>query len=220
MPSEKKPIVQKIKRLADLTIKKEYMTLRAIRLARVSSILNILLAAGKIGLGIYSFSLFICINGLYNIGIALAKHTAIRINVKNESEAALKAYHRVGFIIFTTSLLYMAYCTDMAVRGVEHGSYDKVTSIGIAAVTFTEIGAALYGILRTRKSNNLTVMAAKRISLVTALISLVLTESALLGLENTPNAARYSGWTGLIFSALSVIIGLLMMLRQREKTDR
>jgi hypothetical protein len=105
----------------------------------------------------------------------------------------------------------------MAIRGKANVTYDLVTALAIATFTFTEISVSVYGISTARKAKNLTLMAAKRINLVTALISLVLTQSALLGIEGTPNAARYCGWTGLIFGGISAIIGLHMVITQGAK---
>jgi hypothetical protein len=202
--------------LFDYTFGKEHMTVRTIQSAKVSAILNAILALGKIALGIYSLSLFVCISGLYNIGIALAKHTTVKTH--NEEEPH-KSYKRIGFIILAASVIYMVYCANMAIRGKANVTYDLITALTIATFTFTEIGFAAYGIGAARKSKNLTIIAAKRINLVTALISLVLTQSALLGMSGTENAAKYCGWTGLIFGAVSAVIGLHMVITQGKRKE-
>jgi hypothetical protein len=209
---------QQFKQLVDYAWGKEHMTARTIRSTRLSSILNAVLALGKIGLGIYSLSLFVCVSGLYNVGIAFAKHTTVQ---NRDTEQQHKNYKRIGIIILVTSVVYMIYCANMAIRGKANVTYDLITALTIATFTFTEIGLAAYGMGAARKSKNLTIMAAKRINLVTALISLVLTESALLGLESTPNAANYCGWTGLIAGTVSVVVGLHMVITQgRQKSKK
>jgi len=191
----------------------QYMTDRAVTFAKVSMLVNAAVAFGKIGLGIYSLSPFICVNGLYNIGIAAAKKTAVKSHHQQDQRGH---YQWVGIIILAASIVYMICCANMAVRGNTNMAYDTVTGIAIATFTFTEVGGAVYGLIAARKKNDLTLAAAKRINLVTALISLVLTQSALLGMGHTANAARYCGWTGLIFGGVSAAVGLLMLVEARR----
>jgi len=201
-------VKNRVKTLIDHAFHKQYMTVRAVNLAKLSMLVNAVLALGKIGMGVYSLSLFLCINGFYNIGIAAAK----RITVKSHGEQdRRKHYKAVGRIILVTSLVYIVYCANMAIRGKANVSYDTITSIAIAVFTFTEIGTAVRGLLTTRKTDDLTLAAAKRVNFVTALISLVLTQSALLGLDHIANAARYCGWTGVVLGGVSAIVGLLML---------
>jgi divalent metal cation (Fe/Co/Zn/Cd) transporter len=190
------------------------MTARTIRYAKLSMLLNAVLAIGKIGVGVYSLSIFVCVNGFYNVGIALAKHTAVKGHSESEQRGH---YARVGWIILVTSAVYMVYCANMAIRGRANVTYDMITSLAISTFSFAEIGAAIYGVAAARKMKSLAISAAKRVSLVTALISLVLTQSALLGLTETENVVQYCGWTGLIVGGVSAIIGLSMIVRMRRE---
>jgi hypothetical protein len=157
-------------------------------------------------MGIYSLSLFVCVGGFYNIGIGAAKY----IMVKSRSEKDQRRHYKwVGIIILVSSASYMVYCLNMSIQNKANVTYGIVTSITIA----TFIGMAVYGLLSTRKVANLTLAAAKRINLVTALISIVLTQSALLSLNEVENAARYCGLTGIVFGSVSAIAGALMVLR-------
>jgi hypothetical protein len=208
---------ERIKTLMDYAFDRQYMTARAVRLAKLSMPINAAIALGKIGVGVYSLSLFVCVSGFYNIGIGLAKH----IMVKGHSEKEQRRhYERVGWVMSASSVTYLIYCAHLAVSGEANVEYDLITSLAIATFTFTEIGFAVYGVLAVRKTKDLTLAAAKRINLVTALISIVLTESALLGMSEVENAARYCGWTGLIFGAVSAAIGLLMIIEVRRRKSK
>jgi len=210
-------VQHRVKTLMDYAFRKQYMTVRAVHLAKLSMLVNAVLALGKIGMGVYSLSLFVCVNGFYNIGIASAKHIAVKSH--NEKDRR-KHYKWVGWIILGASLVYMVYCANMAIQGKANVAYDTITSITIAVFTFTEIGSAIHGLWAARKLNDLTLAAAKRINLVTALISLVLTQSVLLGLNHTANAARYCGWTGVALGGVSAIVGLLMLFDVRRMGKR
>jgi hypothetical protein len=52
-------------------------------------------------------------------------------------------------------------------------------------------------------------------NLAASLISIVLTQSALLEISNVENTARYCGYTGLIFGGLSAAIGIRMAFRMK-----
>jgi hypothetical protein len=204
----------RFKQLVDYAFNKEHMTVRTVQFTKLSAFLNAILAIGKIGLGAYSLALFVCVNGLYNVGIALAKHTAVQGDSEHEQR---KHYLRIGVIILVASLVYMVYCVDMVIGERGSFSYDLITALAIATFTFTEIGVAVYGMLKSQEIKNLRLQATKRINLVTALISLVLTQSALLGMSGTENAVKYCGWAGLVFGGVSAIIGISMIIRMKLK---
>jgi len=207
-------VICRLKTLAGYAFGEKYFTARTINFAKLSMLINAIIAIGKIGIGIYSLSLFICVNGFYNVGIMLAKHIA----VKGSNEQEQRKYYRyVGLIILVTSTLYMAYCANMAIRGKANVSYDLITALTIATFTFVELGIAVYGISTARKNNDLVLEAIKRTNFVTARISLVLTQAALLGMSEVENAARYCGWTGLLFGGMAVMSGIHMIVYTKRE---
>jgi hypothetical protein len=205
---------RRVTELSKYILGREYLTERSVQMTRLSRVVNAALALGKIGLGIYSLSLLLCVNGFYNVGIAVAKHIVVK---DADERGQLQVYGRVGVTIVLTSALYLAYALNMALydKGTMH--YDLIVSLTIATFTFIEIAIAVQGVIVARQVKNLKVEAIKRTNLVCSLISLVLTESALLSLENVENAAQYCGWTGLIFGGISVAIGVQMIIRARHK---
>jgi hypothetical protein len=60
--------------------------------------------------------------------------------------------------------------------------YSDIVAIAIAAFTFTEIGVSVHGIVTTRKNREPIMEAVKLTNFSTSLISLVLTEAALMSL--------------------------------------
>jgi hypothetical protein len=204
----------RITELSKYVLGREYLTERSVQMTRLSRVVNAVLALGKIGLGIYSFSLLLCVNGFYSVGIAVAKHIVVK---DVDEHGQLQVYGRVGVTIVLASALYLAYALNMALHGKGSMQYDLIVSLMIATFTFIEIAIAVQGVIVARQVKNLKVEAIKRTNLVCSLISLVLTESALLSLENVENAAQYCGWTGLIFGGISVAIGTRMIIRARRE---
>jgi hypothetical protein len=199
--------------IANFTFGREHLAERTVRFTKLSRFANAAIALIKIGMGIYSLSLFLYISGFYNVGIATAKHFAIKS--KNDCEELI-AYGRVGLAITITSILYILYALNMAIRGKANMQYDIFVSLAIATLSFTEIAIAVRGIVVARRIKNLIVEATKRTNLVCSLISLVLTQSVLLSLNETTNIAKYCGYTGLLFGSVSTVIGLQMIWRSRK----
>jgi hypothetical protein len=194
----------------------QYKSNRVVVSVRFSEIMNAILAVGKIAVGIVSLSLFACVNGLYNAGVAFSKH----FTLKNDRKSTEQDYcRRVGLIIILTSLIYLVYCVYMVSWDKSNVDYGLIGGLTIATFAFTEIGMAVYGIIKARHTKDITLRVAKRINLVTALIAIVFTESALLGMSGVESAVAYSGWTGTIVGTVSLIIGLQVVFFMSRKVN-
>lgn len=163
---------------------------------------NMILFILKIILFLITKSLFFVISSLYNLCIGLAK---------------LKVYHnnyrKVGLFLVLASISFTLYSiwTILNNRVV---TYDMYTSLLIATVTFFDIGIAIYKIIKERKKQNLQDKVIKLINLSTALISLELTQSAILsftmkGIDNS----LYNGILGVIVGTSTILIGIFIMRR-------
>jgi hypothetical protein len=192
---------------------REHLERRSVRMAKLTRLTNAAIALIKIAIGILTLSPLICVSGLYSVGIAAAKHFAVK-GVRDGER--YRAYRRVGIAITVASALYILYALSLTLRGSANLRYDIVVSLAIATMTFAELAIAVRGIIGARRVKNLAVEAMKRTSLVCSLISLVLTQSALLSLSGVENAARYCGYTGLIFGAACAVIGAQMVWRVRR----
>lgn len=99
---------------------------------------NFIMGIYKIGLAIFTNSVLIFIYSFYNFGTMILKATFIK-NYKKESEK----YYLVGLIVVITSICYMFYSVKM-IRGELNPNYHEYLAIGIAAVTFWDIGMAIF----------------------------------------------------------------------------
>jgi len=204
----------RIKKLKNYLFEKDNLTVRTVRFATLSAIVNAVLALFRIGMGFYIQAPLLCVYGLYHAGIGLAKYTTAQNHTQKEQN---KKYKKVGLIVFITCMVYTLYCTKMIVFGIGNiSSHNAGMAIIISKFIFVEVGIAIFGVFNTWRIKNLTVLAAKRINLVTALISLVLTVSALLEIRGTPNIARYCGWAGLFVGTVCALIGLHMVFQKAE----
>ena len=186
---------------------------RFLYMSSVSGIFNICLGLGKIISGILSFSLFACMNGGYTLTMALAKYCAIIGAVRtSKKKEQYKYYHLSGIIMMLASILYVGY----SVWGIFYPktvNYGNIIAITIAAITFTEIGFNLYGVVKYRKNNIPLLHALKMISLATSLISLVLTQSAILSFADDTQNPSANGLLGTIMGVIAILMGIYMIKR-------
>ncbi len=144
---------------------------------------NTAYALFQFGLGIVHSTFWYCSLGGYYICLALMrlflsahtrKHTAGEQMYKE-----LQKYRICGWIflfmnlILTVMIFFMIYWN----RNFEHG---QITTIALAAYTFTSFTVAIVNLVRYRKYNSPVYSAAKAISLAAACVSMITLTSAML----------------------------------------
>lgn len=91
-------------------------------------------------------------------------------------------------------------------------------AILIATITFTDIVLSIIGIVRAKKKKDIQSEMLKYINLSTALISLSLTQSAILSFKNqNADNSFVNGTFGIIVAILTILIGIYMMLNAKRK---
>ena len=174
---------------------------------------NILLGLGKIGFGLASFSLFICMNGCYTLGMADARYCALIGTVHAKEKHNEFFYYRcAGKIMIAASLLYIIY-SIWSIYDPIQTEYGEITAITIATITFTEIGLNMRGVIKHRKSRYPMLHALKTIGLGTSLISLVLTQSALFSFTEGIQHSKVNGFFGMIMGGCAALLGVYMIWR-------
>lgn len=187
---------------------------RTLHLAGISGAGNILLGVGKIISGVLSRSVFICVNGCYTLGMVLARYCALASAVREKEETGqYRYYRRSGMILIGASLLYMAY-SSWACYHPKRVAYHEYVALAIAAVTFTEIGLNIRGVLLNRKNRAPLLHAIKTINLAASLISLVLTQSAILAFtEGGNHDPAVNALLGLMMGGCAALLGVYMLWR-------
>jgi hypothetical protein len=75
---------------------KQWRNSRIVVFAKASVITNAIIALGKIGMSIHSLSFFLFVNGLFNVGIGIAKAIAVKGHHESEKESEKKCGARGG----------------------------------------------------------------------------------------------------------------------------
>ncbi len=195
---------------------------RQIRFAACSAGFNILIAIAKLALGLFGASLLLCLYAFCNVGMATAKLAAVRshrmYNKTHTSEEASTdeeewlCYLNMGLITGGSSLVFLLY--SVAVWYFDHApTYSLNAALLIAAVSFTEIGVAVFGMFVAGKAKKPLVTAIKLTNLAFSLFTLALTQTALLSVADERDMSTYNGLIGVLLGGISLLIGLGMALR-------
>ncbi len=193
---------------------------RTIHFAGISVAINIFLALFKIGSGVLAHSVFTCINGLYTAGMVLARGCAVAGMIRTRKISDQYRYYRwSGVVLVLASCFYIAYAVQMYLHPV-YTAYHPYVAMGIATVTFTEIGLNLRGVLMFRKSRTPLLHAIKTINLATSLISLVLTQAAILSFADETQDPSANGIMGAVAGTCALLLGVYMLLRVKRITDQ
>lgn len=186
----------------------------------MSGAANLLFGLGKIISGALSLSIFVCVNGCYTLGMVMARYCALAGVLKGmDRKTQYRHYQWAGIILIIASLLYMSYSSWLYFHP-KQVAYHEYIALAIATVTFTEIGLNLRGVLLFRKSATPLLHAIKTINLASSLISLVLTQSAILSFaEQGQHDPAWNAILGVLMGGCAIMLGLYMLSRIKRMTD-
>lgn len=187
---------------------------RSLHLTGISGVGNIFLGLGKIISGVLSMSAFACVNGCYTLGMVLARYCALAGVIRGKDEKSQYRFCRwSGIILIGASLLYMSY-SGWAYYHPKQVVYYEYIALAIATFTFTEIGLNIRGVIINRKNKTPLLHAVKTINLAASLISLVLTQSAILAFADDGNHdPAVNALLGLLMGACAALLGVYMLRR-------
>ncbi|MEJ8303594.1 hypothetical protein [Saccharibacillus sacchari] len=203
---------------------------RHIQFALLSAYANSGLALVKLALGIWGASPTLCLYALCSVGMAAAKWIAARSyrhigdgggdgeslfsngEAGSQREEDLRVHTAVGAIIVATSVPFLLHSLYVYTRGGS-ADYPANVAIAIAAVTFTEIGMAIYGAIVAKRAGVRLVTLLKLTNLAFALFLLVLTQTAILSFADPRYLSTYNGLSGLLFGAGALSIGGYIVVR-------
>ena len=89
-------------------------------------------------------------------------------------------------------------------------------AIGIAAVTTYELIVSIHGLKKARKKKDVQEETVKYINLASALISVSLTQTAILSFTNETDMSKVYSVGDAIFGFLALLVGIFMLLRANK----
>ena len=212
---------------------RENARLRVLVTLYASLILNAIFAFFQLGLGIYHKSFWFYSLAGYYIMLAMIRayliyHASKKGAEKNFSKELLR--YRACGIVFLFMNLSLSTIMIFMIKYDRTFVHHEITTIAIAAYTFTALTAAIVGTVKYRKYKSPVYSASKTVSLAAASVSMLILESTMLtsfGAETTTETTRkiflsLSGGAVSIFivaMAVYMIVTATLQLKEQSKKE-
>lgn len=178
--------------------------------ARFSIIFNTILAAFKIVLAFF-YDIFLLGAGILNIFIMISKLQCY-LGIKDKDKTKFERRNKmVALFLFLAGIQYALYLGRFIYANVNSPKYEMVLAIGIAAVSFLEMGIAIRGLFVSYGKGHYF-RNIKIINLCSAMTAIVLTEIALTSFASETDTTFINGLFGIIVGLLISLVSIFIVL--------
>lgn len=179
----------------------------------------------QLGLGICHRSAWFYSLALYYASLAVMRLFLVRYTLRHKpGENMRKEWHRYRncgwvFLVLNTALTVMIFYMVYQNRTVRH---HEITTITMAAYTFTSFTMAILNVIRFRKYNSPVFSASKVISLTSACVSMLTLEGTMLatfsGTDMTVSTRQlFLGLSGAAASAFILVMAICLIARGNKQ---
>ncbi len=187
------------------------------KLALVAMVTNFGAAAFKIIAAFYISSYFLIVSSFYSLGIGLTVQLFFRgVNRSNLIATKEKKYVVLMYsTLLVSSIIYSFYMIRQFYIEVDEFNYGMVLSLGIAIVSFTELGVAIRGLIKSYYLRDSLLTARKVVTLISALVAIAVTQSAIITFVTNDGSLtfNYNAILGLIMGSIAILISTTMLIR-------
>jgi len=189
---------------------------------------NTAYAALQLGMGIYHSTFwFISLSGYY-LSLAVMRFFLVRHTRKHEAgenmQNEIRKYRACGivFLLMNLALSLMIFFMVYWNRTFNH---HEITTIAMAAYTFTSLTMAIINVVKYRKYNSPVYSASKAISLASGCVSMLTLESTMLttfGKDTMTLVERriMLGASGGVISAFIIAMAVYMIVKGTKQQKR
>ena len=162
-------------------------------------------------------------------GMILGYHISRRKAVKaGQTEAVTELkdtrIYRICGIVLLLLPIALSFAILQMVRANDSFVHTGITIYAYAIYAFYKIIVSVYNFIKTRRTNEMTVRAAKNINLADAMVSILALQTAMFrefdATGDYVNVATMNAVTGAIVCGLTVAIGVFMIAIATKKTKR
>lgn len=173
---------------------------------RISMITNLLLAIGKFILSFFH-GVFFFVAGIVNVLVMNSKLQCYLGEKYPEKKTFKYRNNMIGIFLFLAGLQYSIYMGRLIFTDVKVMDYSMLLGIGVACVSFVEMGIAIKGCFNSFGKGHYY-RNIKLISLCSALTAIVLTEVALTSFAAEGDTRIINGIFGMSVGAIIVLISI------------
>ena len=198
----------------------EHYGFRTVVFAGVSFIFNILYALFNGLIAIVSRSIWYGALATYYIVLTCMRGGIISYHgtpaSKRSLQIELRKYRGCGILLTTLPLCLSFAILQMVVAGSAFVRWGW-TVFAFAAYAFYKIIMAIYNVVKSRKMEDMTVRALRDIGLADAMVSILALQTTLLYAFSTGNNGAANALTGGVVCALTVVLGVYMLICAHKK---
>lgn len=175
---------------------------------------NALFGIFQLGLGFHHRTFWFYSLGVYYICLGVMRFFLVKYTSRHTAgermKTELEKYRACGwiFLVMNTALALIVFFMVYFNRTFEH---HMITTIAMAAYTFTAFTMAIVNVVKYRRYNSPVFSASKAISLAAALVSMLTLESTMLTTFNdgTMSSTEHKLMLGLTGGAVCIVIVLM-----------
>ena len=193
----------------------------------VSFLTSLLFSAFNAYLGISNRSIWYGALATFYISLTLLRGGVLafyknRIGKKEKAQdveyGKARVYRNSGIITLVLNVALSVAIAQMIFSDA-HFTYMGWTVFAYAAYAFYKITMSIISFIKAHKQEDLSVRAIRNINLVDALVSILALQTALLTMfnEGMVNISLFNTLTGIVVSALSISIGIYMIVSSNKK---
>lgn len=188
-------------------------------------IFNTAYALLQLGMGFWHRSFWFCSLAAYYIFLAVLRFFLVRHTRKHQPGAEmileLRKY-RVCGIVFLTMNIALSLIVFFMVYWNRSFHHHEITTITLAAYTFTAFTLAIINMVKYRKYNSPVYSAAKAISLAAACVSMLTLESTMLttfgdGTISLTGRRIFLGASGGVVCVVIIVLAIYMIVQGTKK---
>ena len=190
-----------------------------------SLIWNTAYAVFQLGLGFWHHSFWFYSLAGYYIALAVMRFFLVQYTSKHKPGERMKEelvkYRACGivFLLINITLSAMVFFMIYWNRTFNH---HEITTIALAAYTFTSLAVAIMNVIKYRKYNSPVFSASKAISLAAACVSMLTLESTMLttfsdGTMKLTTRRIMLGATGGVISVFIIVMAIYMIVQSNKK---
>lgn len=194
------------------------------RLIYASTVINVLVGIVKCATAITISSELFAISGLYSLTLCMVKIPYLHYNSKKHKwekkvrkQSAGNTLLVMNAFIIVLGILFLIFGCRMLYTG-EEVQYSSYSVYVLALCSFIKLGAGIYWIAKLKGSGQLIDITLKLTNLSDALVSIAITQSALLVMKGVAKSAYYDGLFGILVGVAVTIIGAVSLFSSSKKT--
>ena len=185
-----------------------------------SLIINTGFAIFQFGLGFYHKTLWYHTLAIYYILLVVMRFFLVRYTRSHtggeDAVSEYKIYRLCGILLAVMNLVLGTIVFYISKRGMTF-RHHEITTIAIAAFTFTSLTLAIINSVKYKKLNSPAFSASKAVSLASALVSMLTLEAAMLNAFGTEESAVFSEImttaTGAVVALAVLVIAVYMIIK-------